>query len=831
PRISAMVDVAIISLYNRLTNRMGIEPQKIRRHGAVVAVGELGRRHLGPFSPMGLLFLHTPEVFFEEEVWVSGIVQPLQEAGWEVSFESGRIRDVVDRSLTDLNWMSAMVDSRFISGSRTLVEDLRVSFMQEIQSKRHAALIRSFLEEWQARQSGQQEPECLLEPDLEYSAGSLGELNRIHWAGYLLYQSESLAGMGTLDQDSVKVLQEAQSFLLRVRNHLQLLKGGQETRLEYEAQQEVALSMGYRNQGDFLPVEVMMKELEAHFYEVKLVANRFRDRLTDSIGPRTAHPAKPTTRGLGPGILLESDRIVVNTQAVGGNEEALLEVFRQAVRVKKPLSVEASNWLKSKAHQLPGSMSGKPELRQWLFEIIREETPEIGTVRALYQTSLLPALIPELRQVHALVQHDAFHLYPVHEHHLLTFTELKKLLSGEYGDAHPEVSEWLDINQDQEVFLLAALIHDVGKSGGHGHAQRGADMALRIGERLGLTDAERELLSFLVANHVLLTDSAARRDLDDQQMIQHCTNVIGSVERLKMLMLHAFADMRTTGPRAWELWENLPMLTLYERLLHRLEKGDPDERMVATRLDFLRRRAAELLAEEMTPETLDYHFDQTDSRYLLSVTPDELVRHLRLERKLEQAGLAWHVQARQDNWELTLMSRHPLGLLARVAGALTLHQLDIRKAQTHTKKDGVALQIFEVAALKPNMTISWEQVMTDLQNAMQGRLALEYRLAIHAAKHQRKKGRIPEKPDEVVVDNDSSDQYTIIEVYTTDRMGLLHAITRTMLELRLQVFLAKISTRMDQVADIFYVRTQDGQRVENPEHVEEIKRALLFSLK
>jgi [protein-PII] uridylyltransferase len=355
-------------------------------------------------------------------------------------------------------------------------------------------------------------------------------------------------------------------------------------------------------------------------------------------------------------------------------------------------------------------------------------------------------------------------------------------------------------------------------------------MSLLIGDRLGLADEEKQLLSFLVANHVLLTDSAARRDIDDEQMLRHCAGEIGSVELLKMLLLHSFADLRATGPQAWEFWQSLPMLELYQCLLHRVERGDPDVRAVAARLLSLKRQVAELLGDEMTKKELNYHFEQMPPRYLLSATPEEVVNQYRLERQLEKEVLSWRVEERQGIWELTLMSRQPLGLLTRAAGTLTLNQLDIRKARTHTKKNGVAFQTFEVSALKPEKGISWEKVMGDLKKTLQGRLALDYRLALHAADQRKKRKRAPAKPDEVVVDSHSSDQYTIIEVYTTDRPGVLYSITRAMLDLQLQVFLAKISTRIDQVADIFYVLTQEGKRVEDPEQVEEIKQALLFSL-
>ncbi|MGD8314999.1 MAG: HD domain-containing protein, partial [Syntrophobacterales bacterium] len=794
-RISAMIDVALISLYNRLS-RIDVDLKEIRRSGAILATGEFGRRQLGPFSPITLLFLQTPDAPFEEEVWRTNIVQPLEQAGWDVQFQTATIDEAVKLGLTNFDWLGGILDSRFISGSRTLMNDLRVLLEREIDSKRDWQSIRAFLEEWQERHNGQGDPAFILEPDLEYSAGSLGELNRIRWASYLLNGGDVSSETDSLDSDSSSTLKKAELFLLRVRNHLQLLREGQETQLQYEAQQQVALRLGYQDQGDFLAVEIMMKELEGHFYEVRLVANQFRALLREWVLAAEKEKEKPTTKKVAPGMWVERGRLMIDNQIVASNGEGLLNLFTQAVHLDLYLGAEAYQWAKSQAHQLPGALEGTSALRDWLFDIIREETSRIRTLRALYGTEVLPALVPELREVHALVQHDAFHLHPVHEHHLRTFAELKKLFKGEYDSDFPQVPEWLESIRDKEVLLLAGLIHDIGKGGGHGHARRGGEMALLIGDRLGLSAEDKELLSFLVANHVLLTDNAARRDIDDEQMLQHCASVIGSVERLKMLALHSFADLRATGPQAWEYWQDLPILELYQCLLHRLERGDPDVRAVAARLLSLKREVGELLGDEMSKEELNQHFEQLPSRYLVSATPEEVVNQYRLERQLEKAVLSWQVEEKGSIWELTLMSRQPLGLLTMAAGTLTLNQLDIRKAKTHTKKNGVAFQTFEVAALKPGMEISWEQVMADLEKTIQGRLALDYRLAVLAAKQKRERKWAPAKPDEVVVDNHSSDEYTIIEVYTTDRPGLLYSITRTLLDLRLQVLLAKISTRM-----------------------------------
>ena len=149
-RITAMVDVALISLYNRLTNRMGMDPKEVRRYGAVQATGEFGRRQLGPFSQINLLFLQTSENPLKEEAWSTGIVRPLEQAGWEVIFQLANIGEAVEMSLNDFDWLSAVVDGRFISGSRTLVDELRRSIREEIQANSDRHAIRVLLEDWKA---------------------------------------------------------------------------------------------------------------------------------------------------------------------------------------------------------------------------------------------------------------------------------------------------------------------------------------------------------------------------------------------------------------------------------------------------------------------------------------------------------------------------------------------------------------------------------------------------------------------------------------------------------------------------------------------------------
>ncbi|MFP3870926.1 MAG: hypothetical protein ACLFVT_08640, partial [Syntrophobacteria bacterium] len=281
-RISAVADMALISLYNRLINRMDIDPQQLRRQAAIVGTAEYGRRQLGPFSPLSVLIVQAPEATLDTETWLAGIIEPLREAGWSITHDIATTAEIVERSLSELYWLGAAIDSRFITGCRTFADELLVSLGREIRSRgERPSSIRAFFNEWKERHHGQRNPALLLEPDLDYSAGSLGELCRMRWAGFLIYDTNTLAELPWLTSDKIDALREAEAFLLRVRNHLQLLRGGQETRLQYESQQETAFSLGYKDQDDFLAVERMMKDVESHFYNVRLIADRLRDLLAE----------------------------------------------------------------------------------------------------------------------------------------------------------------------------------------------------------------------------------------------------------------------------------------------------------------------------------------------------------------------------------------------------------------------------------------------------------------------------------------------------------------------------------------------------------------------
>jgi [protein-PII] uridylyltransferase len=489
-------------------------------------------------------------------------------------------------------------------------------------------------------------------------------------------------------------------------------------------------------------------------------------------------------------------------------------------------------WVRHHCNALDAA-GGDQTVREELLALIRADAPELPVLRQFYSQGLMVSLIPELSAAHGLVQHDAFHLYPVHEHHFRTLTEMKKILKGDYGDVEPELTQVARGVEDPALLFLAGLLHDIGKSSGRGHAAHGGEMIPAIARRLGLSAEESDLLQFLVAQHLLLMDNASMRDLGDDEMVANCASLIGAPERLDFLALLSLADMMATGPKGYQKWQDTPVMALHARIRHLLEKGEPSPQAIHERIVQIRSQVAREVSDLMDAVELEEYFSNLSPRYLLSMFPGTIARHLRMARQLcrSKEPLVLEVICGDGLAEITLVSREMTGLVSRAAGILTLHDLDIRGAQVFAMNDGVIILIFqcrfgESAGADPD----WEAVSEDLKRLLEGKIALSYRIAAHADGRGRLEPPLRKTPSQILIDNESNARCTILEVYTLDRAGLLYTITRTLFELQIRIFVAKIATKVDQVADVFYILTSQGEKVTDPERIREIRDALLFWL-
>jgi [protein-PII] uridylyltransferase len=383
---------------------------------------------------------------------------------------------------------------------------------------------------------------------------------------------------------------------------------------------------------------------------------------------------------------------------------------------------------------------------------------------------------------------------------------------------------------DVDALLLGALLHDIGKTGEGNHVPVGARIAIQILERMPLPGETRELAAFMVAQHLLLPDTASRRDLADEDLILGVAARVGSPQRLAALYLLAKADAAATGPAAWTPWRQTLIRELIAKVQRVFERGEMGTEL-AQRLTDRIGRVRELLAGEREDD-VDRFVLRMPRGYFLSIEPANAARHFASigpDVGANEVRTTATAGSRPSSYEVLVVAADRPGLLSWIAGALSLGGISILSAQVFTTDDGVAVDVFEVEGIfEPEIDERrWREFRTTLRRAIEGSISLEHRVE---DKRRRYPGSAASVPISVRIDNDASDFFTVIEVGASDRIGLLHDITRSLADLTLDVHVAKVSTYDRRVVDAFYVRDALGRKVTEPSQQDEIEQAIYARL-
>lgn len=833
-RHNSLLEIAVISLYNRLVNRLGQDTEQFRASGAVVALGAFGRGLNSPNETVPILFLKADNHPWQEN-WLDEITLPIEEAGWVVDAWQGTIDEVVERVRDDFGFFPALLEARYISGNRHLVDQLDKAvdaLIEDRQTEYLDCIYRSV----KTREERLDLPDAWLEPDLDRNPGGLSDIIAIRAgcrvAANIRNLEDAIFG-GYLVRQEVDFLLHAEKTYARLLSLARNITGDSRGIIRFDEQESLADKLGYAQRAGFLAVESFMQVVFQLFHGVSCISQEFWERLHEiRTGQRDMDERDPEAVVLGDGLYAHTGKIFLHTDRYSPTAGHVVRLFRIAAEHGFGFANVTRQWIHHHRNVLD-TASGDAVVKEELLGLLRADVAEIPVIRRFYNRGLLTSLIPELSPVHGLVQHDAFHLYPVHEHHLRSLSELKKLIRGDYAHEEPELTHLAQSIDDPVWVFLACLLHDIGKSSGKGHALNGGEMIPTIARRLGLHPEESDKVQFLVAQHLLLMDSASLRDLADEEMLAQCALIVGNPELLDLLVLLTFADMASTGPKAYGKWKDTPVLLLYKSVRHLLEKGEPSPRAIAEKIEQVRARVRHEVADLMNEQELDAYFSQLVPRYLLSMPPRAIARHLRMGRHLQTSRdlFVWEVSRADAMAEITLMSWDRSELLSRAAGILTLHHLNIMGAHVFTMNNGIVLLNFQCRLPgKDHGGVDFDRVRDDMERLFDGKMALDYRIAQHAARCGTMATPVRPTPSRILIDNESSADYTILEVYTVDRVGLLYTISRTLFELQIRIYVAKITTKVDQVADVFYIRTARGQKVTDREQMDELKRALCFWL-
>ncbi|MEW6219402.1 MAG: [protein-PII] uridylyltransferase [Thermodesulfobacteriota bacterium] len=790
---------------------------------ALVALGGYGRCELFAYSDVDLLFLH--DGLSEEELGraVEAVLYPLWDSGVDVGHGVRTVEACLDDAEQDFTLLVALLDSRLVAGDPALFQRVRAAYQERFVDGRRRQFVTEMIASRRRRHEVFGAHTYLLEPHLKESRGGLRDIQAMLWTARVVFGLADLGALvesGVLEPSEGQACEAAWEELARVRNRLHRRCNRRNDQLFLEHQAEVAADLGYRDQDGLLAVEHFMRQLHGHLHAVTVAADLFFEHAEEVLGLR---PSPLEGRRLEPGLAVRAGSIHFEAPATLERRPlTMMRAFVQAAATGLPLHHRTHRIIRERLHLIGDGQRRSRRLAAGLFAIL--ESSHTGTVlTAMLETGMLAAVIPEFAPVVCLAQHDVYHVATVDRHSIATVVELMRLREEEV--------EFFSRVENTGLLMLAGLLHDIGKGRGRGHAERGAQLAEGIGRRLGLTGEAVATLVFLVGRHVFLMDTALRRDLDDERFIERCSREVGDHQRLAMLFLLTKADSRATGPAAWSDWKGALIRELHDKIALHLDET-PRPAVEIARGKAAAERA--LLATLVDPRLWGLVAELPED-YLAACAAPVVSRHLELRELLSSQPAVVRAEPRGGVWSVTVLARDRLGLLARIVGSLALHGLEVVAAQIFTWPDGTAVDLLDVV---PTLDLGfedldWLAVETNLGQAVANRLALGHRLAGQAAagalvRRRQTAARLRPQP-RVVLDNATSDLFTVVEVYAPGRASLLYNITRTLAELGISIFRARIGPERDRVVNVFYVLDETGARIVDPAFEAEVRAALLHA--
>jgi [protein-PII] uridylyltransferase len=810
-------------------------------HMALVAVGGYGRGELAPQSDVDLLFLLPYKLTPHCEQVVEYLLYMLWDLGLKVGHATRSVDECIRQAGADMTIRTALLEARYLWGEQGLYDELRRRFQRDVVSGSAVAFVEAKLAERESRHARMGNTRYVLEPNIKDGKGGLRDLHTLFWIAKYVYQVDDVAALverGVLTRKEVRNFEKASALLWSLRCQLHYLTGRPEERLTFDMQPDIAAHMGYTDHAGTRGVERLMKH---YFLVAKSVGDLTR---IFCAAIEAAHQRKPLLErlpGIGflrkeiDGFPVESGRLTVaGDDAFSKDPVNILRLFHAAQRHGLDIHPAALKLVTRSLRLVDRKLRHDAEANRLFVDMLTSRQDPEQTLLRLNEAGVFGRFIPDFGRVVAQMQYDMYHHYTVDQHSIFAIGVLSRIEAGALKDEVPIASEVVHKVVSRRVLYLAVLLHDIAKGRGGDHSELGADVAMELGPRLGFTDEETETVAWLVRYHLIMSNTAFKRDVDDPQTIADFIGIVQSLERLRLLLVLTVADIRAVGPKTWNGWKAQLLRDLYYRAEEVLSGGLTSEgrdSRVAAALTALK---VEL--NDWSDDEFEAHMKRGTPAYWLAFDTATHQRHARLVRDAEAAGDPLSIDTRVDTWravtEVTVYTHDEAGLFARLAGAMALSGADIVDARIFTLTNGMALDTFWIqdgegkAVDRPDKLAKLAVIIRRVLNG-RGDMLDEFMRLPPSIPSRLSVFKVPPR---VLIDNGASISHTVIEVNGRDRKGLLYDLTHAFAELRLQISSAKVSTFGERAIDVFYVKDKYGLKIDDEARLKVIRTALRHAL-
>jgi [protein-PII] uridylyltransferase len=844
--LATLTDTLVVALHE---HAVAVAPGEV---GAltVAATGGYGRGVLAPFSDIDLLFLTQGDAPGPAQAAVEYMLYMLWDLGLKVGHATRSIADCLREAKADITVRTSLLDARRIAGDGAVFEAFRKRFRAACEEAGPAAFIAAKQAERDVRHKRYGDSPFVVEPNVKEGRGGLRDLQTLYWINRYIYPDQSFEwlvdkaatpGSVIMTADEHRHMRRAWDFLWTLRFHLHYVAGRAEDRLTFDLQPVIGARMGYTRHGRQDGVERFMRHFFLTAREVIRLTRVLEPALVRAaLGPPAA-AREADAKLLGQGFVLADGKLL----PVAGREfdkEPIqmlrcLQVARDRHLKLHPLTLRQLIRNERRVQGLRGNAEAAAIFLDLLCGRDAEHNRADGAqwLSIMNETGVLGRLLPDWARIVGQMQFDTYHVFTVDEHTIEAVRILNTLERGELAQIAPVASGLVDHLQSRRALYVAMLLHDIAKGRGGDHSELGAEVALQVGPALGLSAEETEMVSWLVLHHLLLSQTAFKRDIDDPKTILDLAEVIQSPERLRLLLVLTVADMRAVSPKVWNGWKATLLRELYARVAEVLAGGlataERDVRVSRAK------QAACLLLGDWSEADLEWFRGVGYAGYWLSFDPETHARHARMMRDAEarQAPLTVETQplpARAVT-EVTVYAADHAGLFSRIAGALAVAGASIVDARIHTLTNGMALDTFwiqDAAGGVFDAPHRLARLSVLIEQALSGRLKLAAEIRKQNKTVLGQRLRAIHVPPRVVIDNHASNTHTVVEVNGRDRSGLLHDVTAAISEQGLQIASAHVSTYGQRAVDVFYVKDVFGLKVENERRLTQLREAILAAL-
>ena len=782
---------------------------------SIISVGGYGRREMAPFSDVDLLFL-TP---YKMAPWSENVIETVLYLLWDLKLKVGHssrsIKDCLRLGGEDYTIRTAMLEHRFVCGDINLASQLNHKLWKNLFSGTAKDFISAKLKERENRHEkhGQR---YMVEPNVKEGKGGLRDLQSLYWIAKYVYQTQNISDLVDLNvfrSDEYLQFEQAEEFLWAVRCQMHHLADRAIEQLSFDLQVEVASAMGYHDSRDQRAVEIFMQD---YFRHATRVGDLTRIFLT-SLEAVHAKDEPLLERIFKRKPKINNNYIVIhNRLAIKSEKEFLtnpinlLKLFSEALRTGLLIHPNAMRLVSANLAMVNNEFRASTEAQQIFLELLLKHGNPERALRRMNELGFLAKFIPEFEPIVAMMQFNMYHSYTVDEHTIQCLKTLAQIEKGELVEELPIASSILKDGVNRKVIYIALLLHDIGKGRSDDHSILGAKIAKQVSPRLGLNKQETETVEWLVRYHLLMSDMAQKRDISDPRTVRDFAKAVQSVKRLNLLTVLTVCDVRSVGPDTWNNWKATLIRQLYAETKAILEQGaealNRENRMTEAK-KALREKLSEWDNKDIKIET-GRHYPpywqgfQVDAQFAFA----KLLRNLGADEiKIELTP-----DTDRDATRICFaLSDHP-GIFSRLAGALALVGANVVDARSYTSKDGFATAAFWIqdGDGSPYNQARFSRLRRMIEKTLSGEVIT--REAIKERDKFKKREKAFKVPTSITFDNEGSEIYTIIEVDTRDRPGLLFDLTRTLANMNVYIASAVIATYGEQVVDSFYVKDMFG---------------------